>query len=221
MADSGEFSPKNLFDEYFPLSDDKLALLERFYQIHMNAGLNLTAITTREDFYKKHLLDSILLFSDSFYPAGNIADIGSGGGFPGIVIAIVYPETEVTLIDSIGKKCRFLQDAVEQLGLSNVTVINDRAENIKVKFDMITARGVAPVKDMLKWTFALTMENTVMVLYKGEKLEQELKHAQKLLTKKRLKVENVRYETPIKRTYSIIHSIDDAFHNLLRRPVKN
>lgn len=182
--------------------DKKLA---KFYEMHLKCEINLTSVKNRDDFYLKHYLDSIYCFQKYFKLCGSLADMGSGGGFPGIVIAIFYPEVKITLIESIGKKCRFLENAVSALDLSNVTVINGRAEAVKGKtFNTITARGVAPVKDVIKNTWQLSESGTQWVLYKGERLADELTNACAILAAKGVKIENIRIDSPITRTYCII-----------------
>ena len=116
--------------------------LEKFYELHLNCQINLTAIKEKEEFYLKHYYDSIYYFQQYESPKGSLADIGSGGGFPGIVLGIFYPELKITLIESIGKKCRFLEESAKALELKNIEVLNTRVENIKDRsFDIITARG--------------------------------------------------------------------------------
>lgn len=182
--------------------DRKLAA---FYDLHLNCGINLTAIKDKEDFYLKHYADSVYYFDKYMKPEGSLADIGSGGGFPGIVLAIFYNNLSVTLVESIGKKCVFLREAAELLGLRNVKVINDRAENIKgMSFDIITARGVSKVKDVLGYTFGMSTKGTKWVLYKGERLDEELDDAKNLILKKELKVDTIRLEKPFTRTYCVI-----------------
>lgn len=180
---------------------------EKFYEIHKNATLNLTAIKSREDFYVKHYMDSLWIFAEAEFKFETLADIGSGGGFPGIPLAIMYPERKFTLIESIRKKCEFLQKAIAELKLNNVDVINKRAEDIVgEKFDIITARGVTDVKKLIQYTSGMSTEKTIRVLYKGEKLTGELDAAKKVIKKKNLEVRNVRIEDPFQRTYSIIGS---------------
>ncbi len=185
--------------------------LKKFYNIHLNCPINLTAIKEENEFYLKHYYDSIYYFqnyeeiSNSLINK-NLADIGSGGGFPGIVLAIFYPQLKVTLVESIGKKCKFLQDATNLLELENVEILNTRVENIKNKyFDIITARGVAPIKEVLKNSFNISKQSTKWIMYKGEKLEDEIKEALSVIKKRCLHVEKVRVERPITRTYCIIY----------------
>lgn len=179
--------------------------LEKFYELHLNCQINLTAIKEREEFYLKHYYDSIYYFQQSESPCGSLADIGSGGGFPGIVLGIFYPDLKVTLIESIGKKCIFLEQAAKILELKNIEVLNTRVENIKDRsFDIITARGVSSLKELLKNSFQISKQNTKWVMYKGERLDEELKEALPVIEKRGLNVEKIRIELPITRTYCII-----------------
>ena len=180
--------------------------LAYFYNMHINCQINLTAIKERDEFYLKHYYDSIYYFQQYGKPEGTLADIGSGGGFPGIVLGIYYSDISITLIESIGKKCKFLEQAVKELELKNIVVLNTRVENIKDrKYDIITARGVSTVKELLKNTKNISHSNTKWIMYKGEKLDEELKEALPVIEKRGLNVEKVRIESPITRTYCIIH----------------
>lgn len=153
----------------------------------------------------KHYFDSIYYFQQYEAPQGSLADIGSGGGFPGIVLGIFYPELKITLIESIGKKCRFLEESAKVLELKNIEVLNTRVENIKDRsFDIVTARGVSTVKELLKNSYQISKRNAKWVMYKGERLDEELKEALPVIKKRGLNVEKIRIETPITRTYCII-----------------
>lgn len=179
--------------------------LEKFYKLHLNCQINLTAIKEKEEFYLKHYFDSIYYFQQYEAPQGSLADIGSGGGFPGIVLGIFFPELKITLIESIGKKCRFLEESAKALELKNIEVLNTRVENIKDRsFDIITARGVSTVKELLKNSYQISKQNTKWVMYKGERLDEELKEALPVIKKRGLNVEKIRIESPITRTYCII-----------------
>ncbi len=195
------------------ISEGIVDKLELFYELHKSATLNLTNIKDRDQFYCKHYLDSVYYFhlleverSVRYFKASDkLADIGSGGGFPGIVIAICYPELKVTLIESIRKKCDFLNEAITELGLQNVTVINDRVENIKgKKFNYITARGVAKVDKVLSHTEKVLSNKFKIILYKGEMLEDELKEASATISYRGLNIEVTRVEEMFKRSYCVI-----------------
>ncbi len=194
-----------MLSKYIETNEKIDKLLLEFYELHINSTINLTAIKDKDEFYIKHYLDSIYYFQKHLTPSGELADIGSGGGFPGIVLGIFYPDLKITLIESIAKKCNFLQNSIDILELSNVKVINDRAENVKgKKYDIITARGVAPVADMLKNTSQMVKNKTKWILYKGEKTPVELEEAKKIINKMGVGVETIRVEEPFTRTYCII-----------------
>ncbi len=179
--------------------------LKKFYELHLTCQINLTAVKEKEEFYLKHYFDSIYYFQQYEAPQGSLADIGSGGGFPGIVLGIFYPELKITLIESIGKKCRFLEESAKVLELKNIEVLNTRVENIKDRsFDIVTARGVSTVKELLKNSYQISKRNAKWVMYKGERLDEELKEALPVIKKRGLNVEKIRIETPITRTYCII-----------------
>ena len=192
-------------DKFIKTTDIIEKKLEKFYELHLNCQINLTAIKEKEEFYLKHYFDSIYYFQQYEAPQGSLADIGSGGGFPGIVLGIFFPELKITLIESIGKKCRFLEESAKALELKNIEVLNTRVENIKDRsFDIITARGVSTVKELLKNSYQISKQNTKWVMYKGERLDEELKEALPVIKKRGLNVEKIRIESPITRTYCII-----------------
>ncbi|MBE6117916.1 MAG: 16S rRNA (guanine(527)-N(7))-methyltransferase RsmG [Erysipelotrichaceae bacterium] len=112
------------------LTEEMCAQFRKYTEILLswNERMNLTAITDPEEIYEKHFLDSLSLLCLEGI-RGRIADVGSGAGFPGLVLAIVLPEAELCLIDPMAKRCTFLRTAAEELGLHNVTVFNARAED--------------------------------------------------------------------------------------------
>jgi len=113
------------------VSNLQLDLFEKYYTLLLewNEKVNLTAITEPLDVIRKHFLDSLLLAKDlDFSKLGSLIDIGTGAGFPGLPLKILYPHLEVTLLDSLKKRCLFLEEVARQLALENVTVIHDRAE---------------------------------------------------------------------------------------------
>jgi 16S rRNA (guanine527-N7)-methyltransferase len=197
-------------NNYIDTTELELQKLNDFYELHLKAPLNLTAIKNRNDFFIKHYLDSIYIFRLKKFKFNSLLDVGTGGGFPGVVVAIFYPEKNITLLESKRKKCDFLENAVEKLNLQNIKIINDRVENVKkIKFDIITARGVGKTLELLKKTKNVSRETSIRLFYKGEKIKDELVEAKSYLKKNKLKVENVRIETPFKRTYCIIGSNTD------------
>lgn len=139
-----------------------------------NARMNLTAIRDRPSQLTKHLLDSLTV--QPYLRGERIADVGSGAGFPGIPLAIVEPHRQFTLIESTGKKCRFLEHVRDALELKNVTVVQSRAESYKpeMRFDTVLARAVGPVADLVKVAGPLVVGGGRLLAMKGRYPEQEL-----------------------------------------------
>ena len=139
-----------------------------------NSRFNLTAIRDRPSQLTKHLLDSLTV--QPYLRGERIADVGSGAGFPGIPLAIVEPHRHFSLIESTGKKCRFLEHVREALGLKNVEVVQSRAESYKpeVRFDTVIARAVGPVADLVKAAGPLVVGGGRLLAMKGRYPEDEL-----------------------------------------------
>ena len=151
--------------------------------IEWNEKFNLTSITGREDIYVKHFYDSILpsLYRDL---KGSLADVGSGAGFPGIPLKIMYPDLEVTLIEPTGKRCTFLNEVISQLSLDKITVVNMRSEDYareNVRFDFVTARAVAELNILTELCLPLVKTNGHFIVMKGPKAYQELENASRAI----------------------------------------
>ena len=139
-----------------------------------NTRMNLTAIRDRPSQLTKHLLDSLTVLP--YLQGERIADVGSGAGFPGIPLAIVQPHRHFSLIESTGKKCRFLEHVRDALGLKNVEVVQSRAESYKpeVRFDTVLARAVGPVADLVKVAGPLVVGGGRLLAMKGRYPQDEL-----------------------------------------------
>lgn len=139
-----------------------------------NRSYNLTAIESREEMVTHHLLDSLSISPD--LAGTRIADVGTGAGFPGLPLAIANPERQFTLIDSSGKKTRFIAHAVRTLELRNVTAVHSRAETLrpKVPFDTVTARALAPLPELLALLEPLCGPTTRVLAMKGRWPAEEL-----------------------------------------------
>lgn len=143
------------------IDDYKLNQLEKYYELLIteNKKYNLTSITEKEQVYLKHFYDSLTIVKIIDLNDQSLCDIGTGAGFPGIVLKIIYPNLEVTLIDSTKKKCDFLNLVIKELNLNNITVINTRIEEYakinREKYDIVTARAVAPLKHLLEYGIPL------------------------------------------------------------------
>ena len=149
-------------------------LLERFYGLvkDYNEKVNLTAITGREEFFIKHVWDS--LAGEKYFPCGaSVAEVGSGGGFPSLPLKICRPDLEFTLFESVGKKCAFLKYAAGELALSGGEVVNARAEDAgkgiyREKFGVCCARAVARLNTLLEYCAPLVKVGVIFIAYKGE-----------------------------------------------------
>jgi len=158
-----------------PLSDKQIQQLLRYLSLILkwNRVYNLSAIRDPIESVKKHLLDSLSIIH--FVQPGLLLDVGSGAGLPGIVIAIMKPETKVFVLDSVGKKCRFMQAVKSELALENLIVVNSRVESFKPKksFSQITSRAFAEVSKTIQLTKHLLEENGRYLLMKGSNIEEE------------------------------------------------
>ena len=157
------------------LSDKQVQQLLRYLSLILkwNRIYNLSAIRDPIESVKKHLLDSLSIIH--FVQPGLLLDVGSGAGLPGIVIAIMKPETEVFVLDSVGKKCRFMQAVKSALTLENLIVVNSRVESFKSKksFSQITSRAFAEASKTIQLTKHLLEENGRYLLMKGSNIHEE------------------------------------------------
>lgn len=154
--------------------------------LETNRHVNLTAITEPQDFAVKHIIDSLTALKHIPQGAGTLADIGTGAGFPGIVLAIMRPHIPVVLLDSLLKRVNFLQDVVHALGLENVKCLHARAEEFartEEKFDVCIARAVASIDKLAKWVLPMVATRGIFLAMKGPNVQDEIAKAQKMLTK--------------------------------------
>lgn len=176
------------------LNDNILSNLEKYYEIlkEENTKYNLTRIIEKEDVYLKHFYDSLTICKIIDINNKNICDLGSGAGFPGLVLAICFPNTSLTLIEANGKKCKFLNLVKEKLNLDNVNVLNVRTEeyarNNREIFDIVTARAVAPLKYLLEYGIPLVKVNGYFVAMKAS-TDEETKNIENYYNKLKIKKE--------------------------------
>jgi|TARA_B110000902_G_scaffold266241_2_gene353230 16S rRNA (guanine527-N7)-methyltransferase len=142
---------------------------------HWNKAYNLTAVRDEGEMMVKHILDSLSVVP-FFAGRESIIDIGSGAGLPGVPLAICYPMAAITTVDSNGKKTRFMQHVVTHLGLSNITVLNKRAEQLAAekKYDAVTSRAFTSLTDMLAKTNHLLQNKGLFLAMKGVYPTEEL-----------------------------------------------
>jgi 16S rRNA (guanine527-N7)-methyltransferase len=169
--------------------------------LETNQEFNLTSITDPREAVIKHIIDS-LLPSPLYADAGTILDLGSGAGYPGIPLAIVYPGKRVHLVDATQKKARFLQEVADELELDNVTVHAERGEAIlrslpMDEIDILTARAVGSIEKLLNVLKPVRNRFGKLLLFKGQRAEEELAAAAVLLKNLKLTAEiRFRYELP-------------------------
>ncbi len=159
------------------LNNEKFLLYYNFL-VQENEKYNLTSITEKEEAYIKHFYDSIQL--EKAIDLNNITtlcDVGSGAGFPSIPLKIVYPHLHITIIEPTLKRCNFLNQLVELLQLENVTIINDRAENmtnLRETFDIVCARAVAAMPILLELCVPLVKKDGMFIALKGSSFHEEM-----------------------------------------------
>ena len=158
------------------LAEEQLIKLDKFYHllIEWNEKINLTRITEEKDVYLKHFYDSLTIAKVvDLSTKETLCDVGTGAGFPGIVLKIVYPNLKITLVDSLLKRVNYLNTIIKDLELENINAIHSRGEDFKEKFDVVTARAVANIEKLLGFTMHLVNEKGVFVAMKGN-IEEEM-----------------------------------------------
>mgnify|MGYP004686378451 FL=1 len=172
------------------LTDEQLHQLDKYYQllIEWNKVMNLTGITEEKEVYLKHFYDSLTIAKViDLTKEKSLCDVGSGAGFPGMVLKIVFPNLKVTLVDSLNKRIKFLTEVANELNLKDIALVHARAEdfakNNREKFDVVTARAVAPINVLLEYCLPLTKVGKYFIALKGN-ISQEIILLNNSLTKK-------------------------------------
>jgi len=176
----------NLIADNFPnLSDKQLEQFSRLEELYAewNAQINVISRKDIDALNLKHVLHSLGIAKvQAFLPKAKVLDVGTGGGFPGIPLAIMFPETKFVLVDSIGKKIKVVQAVSDSLGLTNVQAIHGRAENVNGEFDFVISRAVTKMDDFVLWVKKKIkikskheLRNGILYL-KGGDLTEELQH---------------------------------------------
>lgn len=169
-------------------NEETLTKLNEYYNIlkEENQKYNLTRITEKEEVYLKHFYDSLTITKIIDITNQSICDLGSGAGFPGLVLAIFFPQSQLTLIESNGKKCNFLNLVKDKLKLENVNIINTRIEEYAKEhrelYSIVTARAVAPLKHLLEYGIPLVKVNGYFIAMKSN-IEKEETNINNYLTK--------------------------------------
>lgn len=184
------------FDKYFSML------------VEWNSKFNMTSILEEKDVYLLHFYDSACLSKIKLDSYKNLCDFGTGAGFPGMVIAMLFPNINVTLIESNNKKCTFLNELKKELSLNNVEVVCSRieeyAKNNREKFDIVTCRAVTSIPIIIELATALVKVNGVLAPLKS-KCEEEIEKYSYLEKEFNLKLENIlKYNLPITEAYRVI-----------------
>ncbi len=178
-----------IIEKYFPdLTATQKAQFSKLGTLYAewNEKINVISRKDIDELYERHVLHSLAIAKfTSFIPDTRILDVGTGGGFPGIPLAIVFPEVHFHLVDSIGKKIAVVQEVATALGLTNVTSEHNRMEKVKGSYDFVVSRAVAPAKQLYQWThhlIAKTSKNDLdngWIFLKGGDLRAEMKEGRK------------------------------------------
>lgn len=184
-------------------TEEQLNQLGRYYQllIEWNEKINLTRITTKEDVYLKHFYDSLTLsLVVDLNNINTLCDVGTGAGFPGIVLKIFYPNLKITLIDALQKRVNYLNEIIKELNLKDIKAIHIRAEDYQEKFDIVTSRAVANIEKLVKYTMHLLNKDGMMIAMKGD-IEKELTSEVKRKIELKYKIDRIhKFELPIEKS---------------------
>lgn len=169
------------------INQKQLEQFAKYYQllVEWNEKINLTAITEKKQVYLKHFYDSATItYLIDLNNVESLCDIGTGAGFPGIALKILYPHLNITLIDSLDKRIKFLETVIKELNLTKIEAIHARAEEYakknREKYDIVTARAVAPLNILLEYCLPLVKKEKYFISMKGN-ISQEILESEKSL----------------------------------------
>lgn len=169
------------------ITDKQLEQLNEYYKalVEWNKKINLTSITEEKDVYLKHFYDSLTLFKEyDLTKDVSLCDVGTGAGFPGVVLKIVFPNLKITLVDSLQKRLKFLDYVIKLLDLKDVELVHERMEDYskqnEERFDIITSRAVAKTKILVEISFKALKISGHLILMKSS-FEEELSDAEKII----------------------------------------
>ena len=175
------------------ITEDQLKQLDQFYHLMLewNEKINLTRITEEQDVYLKHFYDSLTLNKVvNLKEVNTLCDVGTGAGFPGMVLKIIFPQIKITLIDSLQKRVNYLNEVIKELDLKEIEAIHARGEEYKGSFDVVTARAVANIEKLVGYTMHLVSKNGVFVAMKGN-IEEELTEPVKSKLSKKYNIQKI------------------------------
>lgn len=173
------------------LTDRQTEQLLMYYEmlVEWNSFMNLTAITEYEEVMKKHFVDSVsLIKAYDVTKSVSVIDVGTGAGFPGLVLKIAFPNLELTLLDSLNKRIQFLNEVIEKLALTKIKTIHGRAEDyarpgkLREKYDLCVSRAVANLLTLSEYCLPFVKKGGFFISYKSEKISEEAKTAQRAIS---------------------------------------
>ncbi len=199
-----EFFIEELKKINITLTNNQLEQLEKYYEmlVEYNKVMNLTGITDHDQVFLKHFYDSLTLSKIiDLTQEETLCDIGTGAGFPGLVIKICFPNLKVVLLDSLNKRTKFLSNVINELKLDNIEVVHTRAEEYALKnrnkFDVTTARAVAHLSTLLEYSIPMTKQNKYFIALKAN-VDEEIKEIDNALKCLNTKIEEkIEFNLPV------------------------
>ena len=173
------------------LSEHQIKQFLKYYEllVEWNEFMNLTAITEYDEVMKKHFVDSLSLIKTyDIKKSIRLIDVGTGAGFPGLALKIAYPNFKVTLLDSLNKRIKFLDEVIMQLGLTDIETVHGRAEDfakpdkLREKFDVVVSRAVANLTSLSEYCLPYVKVGGEFISYKSEKMNEEMENAKKAIS---------------------------------------
>ena len=173
------------------LTEKQIQQFISYYEklVEWNEMMNLTAITEYDEVMKKHFIDSMTLIKAfDVNQSASVIDVGTGAGFPGLVLKIAYPNLKITLLDSLNKRIQFLNEVIGNLGLDGVETIHGRAEDfakpgkLREKYDLCVSRAVANLSTLSEYCLPFVKEKGLFISYKSEKVQEEMVKADKAIS---------------------------------------
>lgn len=181
---------KGLSELGLTITEEQIEKFDKYYEmlIETNKVMNLTSITEYDEVIIKHFIDSLLVVNIfDINQSKKMIDVGTGAGFPGIPIKIMFPHLQITLLDSLNKRLKFLNNVIDELGLKNITTVHGRAEDIahmdeyREKFSLCVSRAVANLSTLSEYCIPFINESGIFISYKSEFSEEETDNAKKAI----------------------------------------
>lgn len=201
----------------------QLKQFQTFYEIliEWNSKMNLTSITVYEEVVIKHFLDSVnIVRAFDISQINSIMDVGTGAGFPGIPLKIMFPDLSITLLDALNKRVQFMNKVIEILSLNGIIALHERAENLATQetyrgfYDLVVSRAVSNLATLSEYCLPFTKEGGFFIAYKSEETDDELKNSENAITilggKINQVVDSVIVGTNMPRRYVVIDKIQET-----------